>query len=211
MKVAIFGATGATGQILVNLCLAQGHEVTALARNPADLAPRPGLTIVPGDARNAANVATALTGTDAVLSALGARTLGPDDTLEQAITNIIAGMHTHGIRRIIVLGAAGALHDAMKHATLGRKIVYFIIRNTFLRHPMRDSGNQERLLEASDLDYTVVHPPRLLNVPPAGTYRVEPDGLPANGQSISRADVAEYMVAQLTNPATIRQGPYLAN
>jgi putative NADH-flavin reductase len=210
MKLAIFGASGGTGRILVDLALAAGHEVVAMARDPASVGVRPGLTVVQGDIRNPESVSVALAGCDAVLSALGSRSLGRDDLLEVGITNILSGMRSHGVRRIIVLGAAGALHDAQKHQTLGRKIFFALIRNTFLKHPMNDSGRQEGILEVSGTDYTVVHPPRLTDGPATGSYRVMADGLPPGGQQISRADVAAFMIRQLKEQAFVRSGPYVA-
>jgi putative NADH-flavin reductase len=210
MKVAIFGGTGRAGQILIDRCIALGYSVVALARNPADLSARSGLTVHPGDIRNFDTVSKVIEGCDAVLSAVGSRTLKADDVLEVGIQNIIRAMHEHGVRRIVVLGAAGALHDAMKHQKTQRRIFFWLIKSTFLKHPMRDSGNQERLLEASDLDYTVVHPPRLIDTEGTGVYRIADDGLPAEGMQIPRADVAEFMVRQLTGPTYIRKGPYIA-
>ena len=210
MKVAVFGGTGRAGQILIERCLALGYSVVALARNPSDLSERTALTVLPGDIRDLGAVSKVIAGCDAVLSAVGSRTLKADDVLEVGIQNIIRAMHENGVRRIVVLGAAGALHDAMKYQTMRRRLFFWLIKNTFLRHPMRDSGAQERILEASDLDYTVVHPPRLIDTEGTGIYRIAEDGLPAQGMQISRADVAEFMVRQLADPTFVRKGPYIA-
>jgi putative NADH-flavin reductase len=212
MKLVIFGASGATGQHLVQQALAQGHTVTAFARRPESIlaAPSPGLTVVQGDVHDAAAVSAVIAGHDAVLSGLGARNLGKSDVLEVGVRNILAGMAAHGVRRIIVLGASGAVQDADQHLGAGTRLFLKLISATVLKEPFRSQREQERQLEASAMDYTVVRPPRLLNGPFTGQYRVQEDGLPPNGLTINRADVADFMLRQLTDAAWIRKGPYVA-
>jgi putative NADH-flavin reductase len=212
MKLVIFGASGGTGQHLVQQALAQGHAVTAFARRPESIlaAPSPGLTVVQGDVHDAAAVSAVIAGHDAVLSGLGARNLGKSDVLEVGVRNILAGMAAHGVRRIIVLGASGAAAGADQHLDAGTRMFLKLISTTILKEPFRSQREQERQLEASAMDYTIVRPPRLLNGPFTGHYRVQDDGLPPDGLTINRADVADFMLRQLTDAAWIRKGPYLA-
>ena len=212
MKVIIFGASGGTGQHLVQQALNQGHTVTAFARRPDSVlaAPAPGLTVVQGDAYDGAAVAAAIAGHDAVLSALGANNLGKSDLLEAGVRNMLAGMKTHGVERIIVLGAAGAAGDVAQHQGALTRAFLKLISSTVLREPFRSQRDQERLLEAGTVQYTIARPPRLLNRPFSGRYRVQEDGLPPGGTSIPRADVADFMIRQLTDTRWIRKGPYLA-
>ena len=212
MKLVIFGASGGTGQHLVQQALAQGHAVTAFARRPESIlaAPSPGLTVVQGDVHDAAAVSAVIAGQDAVLSGLGARNLGKSDVLEVGVRNILAGMAAHGVRRIIVLGASGAAAGADQHLDAGTRMFLKLISTTILKEPFRSQREQERQLEASAMDYTIVRPPRLLNGPFTGHYRVQDDGLPPDGLTINRADVADFMLRQLTDAAWIRKGPYLA-
>lgn len=212
MKVIIFGASGGTGQHLVQEALAQGHTVTAFARRPDSVlvAPAPGLTVVPGDVYDALAVSAAIAGHDAVLSALGARNLGHSDLLEVSMRNILAGMTAHGVSRIIVLGASGAGKDAAQHLGIVTRLFLKFVKATLLREPFRSQQNQEQLLQASQVRYTIVLPPRLLNRAAIGHYRVQEDGLPPRGLTIPRADVAEFMVHQLTDTTWIRKAPYVA-
>lgn len=212
MKLVIFGASGGTGQHLVQQALARGHTVTAFARQPDSIlaAPSPGLIVVQGDVHDAAAVSAVIAGNDAVLSGLGARNLGGSDVLEVGVRNILAGMAAHGVRRIIVLGASGASADAARHQGAGTRLLLKLITATILKEPFRSQREQERQLAASATDYTVVRPPRLLNGPFTGHYRVQEDGLPPDGVRINRADVADFMLRQLTETAWIRKGPYLA-
>jgi len=212
VKLVIFGASGGTGQHLVQQALARGHTVTAFARRPDSImaAPSPGLTVVQGDLHDAAAVSAVIAGNDAVLSGLGARTLGRSDVLEVGVRNILAGMAAHGVRRMIVLGASGATADATQHQGAGTRLLLKVLSATILREPFRSQRAQEKQLEASATDYTVVRPPRLLNGPFTGRYRVQEDGLPPGGVTINRADVAHFMLRQLTDSSWIRKGPYVA-
>lgn len=99
MKVVIFGASGATGGELVRLAVRAGHTVTAFARG-ANLKIDPHVWVARGDAREAAAVDSAVIGQDAVLSALGSRSLRCSDLLETSIVNIIGAMRRYNVRRL---------------------------------------------------------------------------------------------------------------
>jgi len=212
MKIVIFGASGGTGQHLVQQALAQGHGVTAFARRPESIlaAPAARLTVISGDIHDGAAVAAAIAGQDAVLSALGARNLKRSDVLEVGVRNILAGMATHGVSRIIVLGAAGIHPEAMTHqGWLTRAGSRFVLA-TLLKEPFRSQRVQEQLLKESQVQFTIVRPPFLQNRPLTERYRVQEDGLPPGGTKIPRADVADFMIRQLTDSTWIRKGPYIA-
>jgi putative NADH-flavin reductase len=210
MKILVFGASGATGRELVRQGLAAGHQVSALVRDPTGFSATPGLQVIQGDVFDPEQVAAAIQGHDAVLTALGARTLGPNDLLPKSSANIIAGMKRHGVRRLIVLGAAGAYRDAAKYATPLRRFFLRLLKGTLLKYPFINSSIQQQQVEASGLDYTVVLPPRLTNSAAVGKYRVELDGLPPHGNTLSRADLAEFMLKQLDDRTWIRKAPYVA-
>jgi putative NADH-flavin reductase len=210
MRILVFGASGATGRELVRQGLAAGHQVSAFVRNPAGFPATPGVQVIQGDVFDPEQVAAAVQGQDAVFTALGARTLGPNDLLPKSSANIIAGMKRHGVRRLIVLGAAGAYRDAGKYATPIRRFFLRLIKRTLLKYPFINSSIQQQQVEASGLDFTVVLPPRLTNGEALGKYRVEADGLPLHGNTLSRADLAEFMLKQLGDPTWVRKAPYVA-
>jgi putative NADH-flavin reductase len=211
MKVIVFGATGDIGRLIVAGALELGHAVTAFVRDPQSLPPHDGLRILQGDLFDPQSVGDAIDGHRAVFCALGARTLKKDAVLSRAIPLIINGMHFHMVDRIISVGAAGALYPAAKYQAPVVGVAFAIVRATLLRHPMADQRAQERFLAASDLDYTIVRPPCLTNEPATGTYRVLPDGLPSSSLHVSRADVADFMLQQLTDPRFHRRGVYIAD
>lgn len=211
MNIAIFGATGATGQILTTSCLSAGHSVTALARTPEKLPQRDKVHVIQGSAFDPATVRRTIEGAEAVFSALGARSpLRNENVLPRAVPLIVAAMQQTGVRRIIVLGSAGALSTALDNQPAYRRwIVENIINKTLLKWPVAEQVSQYATLSHSNLDWTMVMPPMLTNGPARGTYRIDGEALPRNGSRISRADVADFMFQQLDNPQWVRKGVYI--
>ncbi len=209
MKIIVFGATGGTGKLIVAQALAQGHTVTAFVRSLEGLPQDPHLRIIKGDVLDFAAVVDAMHGHRAVISTLGARSLKKSDVLANGLPHILEGMRQEYVTRIIVLGAAGAHPDWGKYQNALTRIGLWLARKTMLRHPFIDQIEQERLLAASDVDYTIVRAPRLMDGPYTGKYRVLPDALPPGAVRVNRADVADFMLLQLTDPRFHRQGPYI--
>jgi putative NADH-flavin reductase len=211
MKIIVFGATGGTGKLILTQALAKGHSVTAFARHPEALPQDPHLRVIQGDVLDFNTVVHAMHGHRAVLSALGARTRKKSDLLAKAIPNILEGMRQEYVTRIIVLGAAAVHPDWGKYQNALTTIALWTAKKTMLRHPFVDQAAQERLLTSSDVDYTIVRTPRLIDGPLSGKYRVLPDALPPGALKITRADVADFMLLQLTDPRFHRQGPYIGS
>jgi putative NADH-flavin reductase len=209
MKIIVFGATGGTGKLILTQALSKGHSVTAFVRNPEGLPQDPHLRVVQGDVLDFGAVVAAIHGHRAVLSALGARTRQKTDLLAGAIPNILEGMRQEYVNRLIVLGAAGGHRDWGKYQNALTTLALWTAKKTALKYPFIDQAVQERLILASDVDYTIVRAPRLMDGPFTGTYRVLPDALPPGALRINRADVADFMLLQLTDPRFHRQGPYI--
>ncbi len=209
MKIIVFGATGGTGKLIVTQALAKGHSVTAFVRTPEGLPQDPHLRVIQGDVFDFGAVVDAVRGHRAVLSALGARTRKREEILARAIPHILEGMRQEYVNRLIVLGAAGAHKDYGKYQNALTTLALWTAKKTALKHPFIDQAAQERLIAASDVDYTIVRAPRLMDGPFTGKYRVLPDALPPGALRINRADVADFMLQQLTDPRFHRQGPYI--
>ena len=211
MKIAIFGASGATGQLLTQRCLAAGHSVTALLRRPESFALRDRVRVVRGSAFDAAIVRETVAGSDVVLSALGARSLRKEDVLEHAVPLIVAAMKQTGVKRIIALGSAGALADSLKKQPAWRRwIVENIVYKTMLKWPVASQISQYATLSSSGLDWTMVMPPMLTNATGRGVYRIDGEALPRNGSKISREDVADFLMKQIDSGEWVGKGVYLS-
>ena len=211
MKIAIFGASGATGRLLVEGSLAAGHSVTALVRTPTKFAYADRVRVVEGDVFNQAAIAATLEGAEGVFSALGAKSpFVKDDALERGIPLIVRGMEAAGIGRIVVLGSAGALDSALDRQPAWRRwLVEKIVYTTLLKWPVEAQRAQFKALEASGLDWTMAMPPMLTNGPARGRIQVDGRALPRHGSRISRADVADFMFRELEAREWVGKGVYV--
>ena len=209
MKLTIFGATGRIGGHLLTWAVDAGHDVHVLARSPQALRPRDGLTVTGGDVLDPAAVATVISGADAVLSAVGPKirdNFRKTELLGPAAANIIDGMHKTGAHRLISVSAAGAfVTEDPDMSWLVKQILPRIFARTYA-----DVRRMEQVVRASDLDWTLVRPTRLVNAPGTGEYRVRADYAPRGGGKIARADVAHFIATALTSATYIRQSPVLA-
>jgi putative NADH-flavin reductase len=206
MKVLIIGATGATGQVLMREALEQGYEVTALARNPSALAPedhRP--RVLQGNALDASEVEAAVADQDAVLSALGTRSTRPTTLFSQSTHNLISAMNKHGVRRLVCITGIGAGESKGHVGFLYDRIIRpFVVKNIY-----EDKNRQEEAIKQSDLEWVIVRPARLTDEAAKGEYRVYLGGS-YTAKTISRADVAAFMLAQLTDETNVHKMPVIS-
>jgi uncharacterized protein YbjT (DUF2867 family) len=206
MQIAILGGTGGIGGHVLDWALEAGHRVHALARSPQALAPAPGLTVIRGDALDADAVAEAVDGADAVVSALGPRGAKMPGLLAGAAANVVAAMQKTGATRLVGVSAAGAYVTGDPNMSwLIKAILPRVLAKQFA-----DVRQMEDVIRASDLDWTLVRATRLVNGPGTGRYRVSPDYSPPGGGKISRADVAHFIAAVLTEDGWPRAAPALA-
>ncbi|MDP2340239.1 MAG: SDR family oxidoreductase [Deltaproteobacteria bacterium] len=204
MKVLVIGATGATGQLAVKQLLARGDDVTALARDPAAIAEKHArLTVMKGQASDAASLEQALAGQEAVLVAFGPRSLGKTDVQETLMRNLLASMKKTGVTRLINLSGWGA-GDSLAHASFFMKV----IQATVLKNIYQDKNRGEALLTGSDVNYTNVRPGRLLNSSARGGVRANLDGKGLKPE-MTREDLAAFMIAQLTSDAWTKKSPII--
>jgi putative NADH-flavin reductase len=206
MKLLIIGATGGTGRELVRQALERGHHVTAFARNPARLDLRnERLTIMRGDVLDYASVEAAVRGQDAVLCALGhKRWLYPNRILSEGTRNLVRAMEKESVRRLVCETSLG-IGDSW-----GRMGLYYTLFVGIFILPFYffDKARQERVIRGSALDWVIVRPGVLTNGPKRGTYRHGPRvGSWLWTVRISRADVADFMLNQVSSDAYLRQSP----
>jgi putative NADH-flavin reductase len=210
MNVVIFGANGQTGHLLMERAIADGHMVTAFVRNPAGLkVPRDSVRLVQGDVLDPTAVDRAVAGQQAVLVALGTATRRESPSvLPQGIRHILDSMEKHGVRRIIVVSAAGALHEPAGSliGTVGLMLARAYLPRVYAEHRAMLEELRKR-----NLDWNAVRPVILTNGPYTGRYRVVAEGIPQGGYRVSRADVADFMIRQLTSDEFVRKMPAIAN
>ncbi|UCU98250.1 NAD(P)-dependent oxidoreductase [Acidovorax radicis] len=207
MNIALIGATGFVGSAVLNELLQRGHRVTVLARNPAKLAAREGLKVVAGDAQDATQVANAVAGHDAVVSAYNPGWENPNihDEFLKGTCSILDGTKQAGVRRFLMVGGAGSLFVApgvqlvdtpqfpaeWKQGALAAREALNLIRNE------------------TALDWTFLSPPILLAPGErTGQYRLGADAPLMNGEvpgGISVADLAVAIVDELEHPRHVQK------
>jgi putative NADH-flavin reductase len=205
-RILIIGATGGTGRQLVVQALERGHEVTALVRNPSALRiEHPRLRVVQGDVLDYESVDAAVKGQEAVLSALGHRRyFSPTRILSDGTRNLLHAMETHGVSRFVCETSLGIGDSA------GRMGIYytFLVIPLILPFYFWDKTRQEQLIEASRVSWTIVRPSVLTNGRKRGVYQHGRNvGSLLGTVRISRADVADFMLNQLTDTAYINAAP----
>jgi putative NADH-flavin reductase len=205
LKLLILGARGRTGGHLVDLALAQGHQVTGSTRDASRVtADREGLRWVEADSTDRASLESALADQEAVLCAIGPTSpteLFGTTLMQRTAPALIGAMQARRVKRLVMLSALGAGESF----DVAPPVVRFTFR-TLLRAVGKDKARAEQEIEASDLDYTFVYPPSLTNGEATNAYRhgaaLRLRGVP----KISRADVAEFMLAETVAPAYARSG-----
>ncbi|UTT38630.1 SDR family oxidoreductase [Glutamicibacter mishrai] len=202
MKLLVIGATGRTGALLVTKALDEGHEVTALVRNAkVDIDPR--VQIVQGSVTDANAIANAATGHDAIISALGVRSISETPTLiTDMVRAVIASSKISGVNRFVLLSAFG-VGDSLAKASWIASALF----RTMLKKVYADKANSEKLLIASDLVWTVEYPGALNDHAGKSYTATELDNVsklplvPAT----SRASVADFLLRSAVDGTFIRQ------
>lgn len=205
MRVAVLGATGATGRLLVDELVRRGHEVAALSRT-ATSGGTSTVRWVQGDARDPAALADLVRGADVVVSALDPRT--GDRTLHREVApHLVAAMRAAGVRRFVGVSGAGVDVPGDRKSTRDRLISALVQR--FGGEAVRDKAVEREVWAASDLEWTLVRPPRLVDGPASG--RVEHDAHRSPRRTaLSRADLAAFVADLTERPDYVRQAPLVA-
>jgi putative NADH-flavin reductase len=197
VRVLIFGATGGTGRCLVSQGLEQGRQVTALVRNPATLtSENSDLTIVKGSLSDRNSIASALNGASAAISVLGNKTgkalFKPITVISRSLPAIISAMRQSRVDRLLFVTSFGINSEMF---WLEKLLLRTVFRNLFADLPA-----QQKLIQESGLNWTIVRPARLTNGPKTGVYRCGEHIYIHPFTSISRADVADFLWKEAVSP-----------
>jgi putative NADH-flavin reductase len=207
MKLVVIGATRGIGRCLVELALEEGHDVTALVRNPDRLDTTAGQpAVVRGDIVDAASVKKSLQGSDAVCTTIGiGPTRKPVTVFSEGIRNVVAAMQATGTRQLACVTGIGA-GDSKNH---GGFFYDRIINPLLLKTIYADKDREEAVVRASDVDWVIIRPGFLTNGPLTGQYRVLTDLTGLTAGKISRRDVAHFVLTELAEKKYVRQTPLL--
>ena len=197
MKVAIFGATGGTGRIMIRKALERGQEVTAAARNPsALLGGHERLRVVQADVMQPQTLEAVVEDQDAVITSVSVGNAlkegrKPTTLFSEGTRNVIAAMKKQGIRRLVCLSSSAVEPDPALGIIFGK-----IMRPLLFKEMYADMSRMEREVRSSGLDWIIVRPSTLTDDPASGRYILGIDRIP-KGWRIPREDVAEFTLDQL--------------
>lgn len=209
MKILVFGSTGGTGLALLQQALQRGHQVVAFAREPQKISiSDPRLKVIQGDVLDAQAVQSAVTGAEAVISALGVR-LGqaPGTVRSDGTRNIVNAMLNAGVRRFISVSTIGVGDTRDRLSLVGR----FLLPKLIGTERLQEAERQEEIIRQTNLIWTILRPPRLVDSPIAGRYQI---GIHLNtgfSSKIARADLAMALLDQLENDEFVGKCPSVVN
>lgn len=207
MKILIIGATRGIGAQLLAQALAAQHRVTVLARNPDKInLSDENLTVLKGDICDPAAVSEAVSGQEAICLAIGVPiTFQPVTVFSEGTLQVIKAMQDHGVQRLICLTGIGA-GDSNGH---GGFLYDRIFKPLLLKTIYADKDLQEQYVKESGLDWVIVRPAGLTNGPQTKKYRVATDLIGVTSRRISRADVAHFILSELSEQRYTGQTPLL--
>jgi putative NADH-flavin reductase len=211
MKIAVIGANGRTGRIVVTDALARGHQVVAVTRTDGVLEPTDDKLInVRADVRDADALKRALVGADAVISAVGVGTSrAQTDVYSTGVRNTLGAMQSNGAAKLAVISALPA-GPCDEQPLLRRRIALPLLQR-FFGASYDDMRRMEPILEeTTDVDWIALRPPRLINKPSKGAYRLDTRPL-AKGRAITHGDLATALLDSLTRQDLYRRAAYVAN
>ena len=203
MRIVIFGANGQTGRLLIRRVLDAGHTAVAVTRNPAGFPfVDPRLVVAAADVRDAPALVSVVDGADAVLSTLGVPfSVRAIDTYSVGIRNVVAAMRKTAVRRLVVVSSTGAYHYPNRVDTpFALRIVEPIITRTIGKTTYDDQRRMETIVRDSDLDWTIVRPSGLFDLPESTNY-VAGEVDPIGGFT-ARIDLADYMTTLAGDSST---------
>ncbi len=220
MKVVVFGATGKAGRAVALTLLAAGHQVTAFGRNRAELPAYPGISLRVGDALNAAEVASAVAGQDAVVVSLGdslnpvvlklGARLGvkrntPPNICEAGTANVIAATAAAPVRRLVCITSYG-VGDTRERLSLVTRLWFRALQ---LGEQLADKERQEKLVRNSGLDWTLVQPVGLTDGAATGRWLASTAG-ERRKRTVSRVDLAAFIAQVLEGGGYVRESVVLS-
>ena len=208
-KIALFGASGQTGQQFLAKALAAGYHVRALVRNPASLTiQHQNLEVVQGDVLQQADVNKVVEGTELVVSLFGHVKNSPEWLQTNGTKHILSAMKAYKVGRIISLSGGGLPFPEKDEPKFADKLIRTIMKIAVPK-VLNDAIEHHKVLVNSNLQWTIVRAPRLTNDPAKGQYRVGWVGVNASTK-ISRADLADFIVAQVEDRAFDFQMPFVS-
>jgi putative NADH-flavin reductase len=213
MKLVIFGATGFSGQAILRLALSKGFQVTLLVRNKSAITiQNENLTLIQGNVLDRNDVKKALENQDAVIQCLGVGGKGdgkPTTFISEANKIIVDEMEKQKVSRLIAMSNVGAGNSLSFQPWFFTNFIlpYFM---KWLKVIIDDKNRMEQTIMNSELEWTIVRCPNIVDKTPKGNVHATLDGKGLK-LSITLGDMAEFIVHQLTDSTYSKQAPSISN
>jgi putative NADH-flavin reductase len=208
-QIALIGGSGRTGRQFLEQALEKGYPIKALVRQPENFNfQHPHLTVIQGDVLVAEDVARTVAGADVVVSLFGHVKDSPEWLQTDGTRNIVEAMQKEGVNRILSLSGGGLPYPEKDEPKWIDRIIRGIMKIAVPK-VLNDAIRHHQVLAESDLKWVIVRGPRLTDGPRKGTYRVGWVGV-NSGTSISRADLAEFILQQVEDEQFNYQMPFVS-
>lgn len=208
-RIAVFGATGLTGGLVVKHALALGHEVVALVRDPSRMTLRhPSLRVIGGSPISVTDVERCVRGADAVIHCLGIGGKGngqPTTLVSDSVQLVLAAMQDHCVPRIVCMSNVGAGGSGTWLAN--RIVIPLFLR--WLTPIIEDKNRMEATLRESSLEWVSVRLPNIV-VGANKPIRMSTDGR-GIGLSITAESAASFLLEQASSAEHLRSAPSISN
>jgi putative NADH-flavin reductase len=211
MKITILGSTGFVGKVLIKKAIAAGYQVKTLARNPEKLKEiKDKIEIINGNVFESSSLEAAIEGAEGVLSTVGPPAGEPCDPsqYEKAMKDIVRIMDKNGIKRYIHIGGAG--HEGGENETwnCSRKFLRLFLK-LFGKQILVAKQLEWEVLKSSDLDWTLIRPPRIANEAASGSISVDEKNL--KNIKVSVEDLTDFILQQIISKEWIRKAPLICS
>ena len=208
-SIALFGATGQTGQKFLEVAINLGYEVKALVRDRTKIKNiSPKLTVFEGDVLNQQDVIKVVDGTDIVVSLFGHVKGSPEWLQTNGTKNIISAMQKNSVERIISLSGGGLPFPEKDKPKFADHLIRTIMKIAVPK-VLNDAIAHADVLKSSNKKWVIVRGPRLTNDERNGSYRVGWVGVNASTK-ISRSDLADFILSQVEDESFNFQMPFVS-
>lgn len=209
MNVIIFGSTGTIGKQLIEQSLEKGYHVTAFCRDQEKLVEfnHERLTMLEGDVRNLSDVNNSIVNQDIVIITLGSGKDRKSNVRSEGTKNIIKAMQKNNVKRLLCQSTLGTFESNQNLNFFWKYVMFgWFLKGIFLDHEL-----QEKYVQESNLDWTIVRPAAFTDGKKTGKYK---HGFGPSEKAltlkISRADVADFILKQIKNDQYLLKTPGLS-
>lgn len=203
-NITVLGANGGIGSQVVKLALKNGFNVTAILRTPSKLTiTHPNLKVVKGDIMKPETLKDHLENKDAVISAIGKSSLKETTLYSSGNKNLLDTLKTTNTDRVFFISASGL--EVNPTYNFFTKLAVKLVLQKILKNMYVDLNRMERVIKSSELNWTIIRPPSLTNKPFTGHYRFSINDYLNKGMKISRADLAAFIISNITNESIYKK------